>query len=58
MAQDPVASPDPEGQLAEMYNATLCTLPLDLTSILGLTTNRKLKFIWSAVAAAACVVIF
>jgi len=27
MTQDTVASPDPEGQLAEQYNATLCTPP-------------------------------
>lgn len=33
MTQDPVASPDPEEQLAEQYNVTLCTLLLDLTSI-------------------------
>lgn len=59
MTQDPVARSDPKVQLAEQYNATLCTLPLGLTSILGLTTNSKLKFKWSAQgAAAACVVIF
>jgi hypothetical protein len=53
MTQDLVASPEPERQLAEQYSATLCTLPLALTSILGNTTNRNLKCQWSAGAAAA-----
>lgn len=48
MTQDLVASPKPERQLAEQYSATLCTLPLALTSILGNTTNMNLKFKWSA----------